>query len=84
MGIDFFDFVDHGTDDGAGLAGSVGGGTHAPEAVEDNAGDGVDHGGVGGDGENVAGDFDGAFFGGALDFLEALGMRHGADVPDVG
>ena len=37
-----------------------------------------------GDGKNVARDFNGAFFGGALDFLEALGMGHGADVPDVG
>ena len=34
-------------------------------------------------GKNVAGDFDGAFFGGALDFLEALGVGHRADVPDV-
>ena len=41
------------------------------------------HGGEGGQGQNVAGDFDGAFFGGALDFLEALGVRHRTDVPDV-
>ena len=43
----------------------------------------MDHGGEGCDGKNVAGDFDGAFFGGALDFLETLGMRHRANVPDV-
>ncbi len=41
------------------------------------------HGGEGGDGQNVAGDFDGALFGGALDFLETLGVGHRADVPDV-
>jgi len=51
--------------------------------VEHDAGDGVHHGGEGGHGQNVAGDFDGAFFGGALDFLEALGVGHRADVPDV-
>src|SRR5216684_6196605 len=51
--------------------------------MEDDAGDGVHHGGEGGEGQNVAGNFDGAFFGGALDFLDALGMRHGADVPNV-
>jgi hypothetical protein len=43
----------------------------------------VDHRRERGDGENVAGDFDGAFFRRALDFLNALGMGHGADVPDV-
>jgi len=47
-------------------------------------GDGVHHGGESCERENVAGDFDGALFGGALDFLDALGMRHGADMPDVG
>lgn len=41
------------------------------------------HGGEGGDGQNVASDFDGALFGGALDFLEALGVGHRTDVPDV-
>src|SRR5258708_6913195 len=51
--------------------------------MEHDAGEGVHHGGKGGDGQNVAGDFDGALFGGALDFLEALGMGHGADVPNV-
>ncbi len=83
LGVDFLDVGNHGADDGASFAGRVRGGGHAPEAVENNAGEGVDHGGEGGDGENVAGDFDSAFFGGALDFLEALGMGHGADVPDV-
>ena len=51
--------------------------------MEDDAGDGVHHGGEGGERQNVAGDFDGAFFGGALDFLDALGVRHRADVPDI-
>ena len=53
------------------------------EAVENDSREGVDHGGESGDGKNVAGDFNGAFFGGALDFLETLGMRHRANVPDV-
>ncbi len=83
LGVDFFYFVDHVPDDGVGFAGGVAGGAHAPEAMEDDAGDGVNHGGEGGDGENVTRDFDGALFGGALDFLEALGVGHGADVPDV-
>ena len=51
--------------------------------MEDDAGDSVNHSGEGGDGEDVASDFNGAFFGGTLDFLEALGVGHGADVPDV-
>ena len=41
------------------------------------------HGGECGHGKNVAGDFDGTLLGGALDFLETLGVGHGADVPDV-
>ena len=81
--IDGANLGDHFADDGAGFAGSVARGAHAPETVEDYAGDGVDHRSESGDGEYVAGDFDGAFFGGALDFLDALGVRHGADVPDV-
>ena len=84
LGIDFFDFIDHVFDYGAGFAGGVGGGAHSPEAMENDAGDGVNHGGESGNGKNVAGDFDGAFFGGALDFLEALGVGHGADMPDIG
>src|SRR5580704_3477268 len=72
--VDFFYFVDHRADDGAGFARGVARGAHAPEAVEDNAGDGVNHRGEGGDGEYVTRDFDGAFLGGALDFLEALGV----------
>ncbi len=51
--------------------------------MEHDAGNGVHHGCEGGERENVARDFDSALFGGALDFLYALGMRHGADVPDV-
>ena len=81
--IDFFYFFDHCADYGARLVGGVARSAHAPEAVEDNAGDGVDHRGEGSDGKNVTRDFDGAFFGGALDFVEALGVGHGADVPDV-
>ncbi len=83
LGVDFFDLGDHGADDGAGFAGRVRGGTHAPEAMEDDAGESVHHGGESGDGQDVASNFDGAFFGGALDFLEALGVGHRADVPDV-
>ena len=81
--IDFFYFFDHVFDDGAGFAGGVAGGAHTPESMEDDAGDGVNHRGESGDREHIAGDFNGAFFGGALDFLEALGVGHGADVPDV-
>src|SRR5882762_218244 len=73
----------HRADDGAGFAGRVRGATHAPEAVQDDTGDGVHHGGEGGDGQDVAGDFDGAFLGGAFDFLETLGIGHRADVPNV-
>lgn len=51
--------------------------------MENDAGDGVDHSGEGGDWENVAGDFYGPLFGRAFDFLQALGVRHGANVPDV-
>ena len=83
LGVDFLDVCDHRADDGAGLAGRVRGGAHAPEAVQNNAGDGVHHGGEGGHGQDVAGDFDGAFFGGAFDFLEALGIGHRADVPNL-
>jgi len=43
----------------------------------------VHHGREGGDRENVAGDFDGALFCRALDFLNSLGMGKRADVPDV-
>ena len=51
--------------------------------MEDDAGNGVHHGGERGDWENVSGDFDGALFSGTLNFLDALGMGHGADVPNV-
>src|SRR5436305_648266 len=51
--------------------------------MEHDAGDGVHHGRESGERQNVTRDFDGALFGGALNFLDALGMRHGADVPDV-
>src|SRR5882672_10252727 len=52
--------------------------------MEHDAGDGVHHGGESGKRKNVAGDFDGALFRGALNFLDALRMGHGADVPDIG
>src|SRR5207249_9292467 len=83
LDVDFLYARDHRADDGAGFAGRIRGGAHAPQTVEDDAGDGVHHGGEGGDGQDVAGDFDGAFFGGALDLLETLGVGHRADVPDV-
>ncbi len=51
--------------------------------MEDDAGDGVDHRGEGGDGKNVARDFDGAFFGRAFDFLDVLGIGIRADAPNV-
>jgi len=84
LGIDFFYFLDHVFDNGTGFTGCVARGAHAPETVEDDAGDGVDHRGESGDGKNVAGNFDGAFFGGALDFLDVLGAGVRANVPDVG
>ncbi len=83
LGIDFFDMRDHRADDGAGFAGRVRGGAHAPEAVQNDAGDGVHHGGEGGDWQDIAGDFDGTLFGGAFDFLETLGIGHRADVPNI-
>ena len=83
MGVDFLDVSDHGADDGAGFAGRVRGGAHAPEAMENDTGDGVDHGGESGDRQDISGDFDSAFFGGAFDFLETLGVGHGTNVPDV-
>ena len=43
----------------------------------------MNHRGECGNGENIACDFDGAFFGGAFDFLDAFGMRHRADMPNV-
>ncbi len=83
MRVDVFYEGDHFADDDPRLAGGVGGCAHAPEAMKNDAGHGVHHGGEGGDRKNVARDFYGAFFGGALDFLEALGMRHWADMPDI-
>ena len=74
---------DHVADDSAGFAGRVRGGTHAPEAMEDDTRDGVHHGGEGRDGQDIAGDFDRALFGRAFDLLDALRVRHRADVPDV-
>ncbi len=44
---------------------------------------GMNHGGERRDRQNIAGDLDGALFGGPLDFLNALGMRHWADVPNI-
>ena len=82
--IDLFYFLDHVFDYGARFAGRVAGSAHAPETVEDDAGDGVDHRGESGDGENVARDFDGTFFCCALDFLDVLGAGIRANVPNVG
>jgi hypothetical protein len=81
--VDIFHQSDHVADDGEGFAGCVGCRAHSPEAVQNDAGDSVHHGGESGDRKNIAGDFDGAFFSGAFDFLQALGMGHGADVPDI-
>src|SRR5256885_8973253 len=41
------------------------------------------HGGEGRERKHVARDLYGTFFGPALDFLQAFGMRHRANVPDV-
>src|SRR5271170_1689579 len=43
----------------------------------------VDHGGKGGDRQDIPGNFYSALFGGALDFVEAFRMRHRTDMPDV-
>jgi len=51
--------------------------------MKNDAGDGMNHRGECGNRENIACDFNGAFFSGTLDFLDAFGMRHRADVPDV-
>src|SRR5215469_7176300 len=51
--------------------------------MKNDARKGVHHGGERGDGENVARNFDGALFGRALDLLQALRMRHRADVPYI-
>ena len=45
--------------------------------------DGATTGGERGERQNIASNLDGALFGGALDFLNALRMGHRADVPDV-
>src|SRR5207248_904019 len=81
--IDIFYVGDHLADNGAGFAGSIRGRAHAPEAMENDAGNGMHHGGEGGYGKNVASDFHGTLFSGAFDFLQAFGMGHRADVPDV-
>src|SRR5258708_35405500 len=51
--------------------------------MQNDAGDRVHHGGESGNRQYIAPDFDGALFRGALDFLNALGVRHRADVPNV-
>ena len=49
LGIELANLRHHFADDGAGFAGRVRGGAHAPEAVKDDTGDGVHHGGESGD-----------------------------------
>src|SRR5690349_18952522 len=51
--------------------------------MEHDARYGVHHRGECSEGQNVARDFNGALFCRTLNFLDALGMRHRADVPDV-
>ena len=51
--------------------------------MEDDARDGVDHRGESGYGEDVTCDFNGAFFRGALDLLDVLGVGIRANVPNV-
>ena len=74
---------DHIADYGAGFARRVRSGAHAPQSVENDARDRMHHRGEGGHRQSVARNFNGALFGGAFNFLNALGMRHRADVPDV-
>ena len=83
--VDGADLRDHCADDGAGFAGVAASRRSCARGGEDGCrGDGVNHRGESGDGEYVTRDFDGALFGGAPpDFLEALGVGHGADVPDI-
>ena len=56
---------------------------HAPQPVQHDAGKRVHHRGRRRDGQHVARDFDRAFLRLPVHFLHALGVRHGADVPDV-
>ena len=51
--------------------------------MKNDARDGMNHRGECGNRENIACDFNGAFFSGAFDFLDAFGMRHRADMPNV-
>ena len=64
---------DHVSDHGASFARGVASRAHAPEAMKNDAGDGVHHRRESGDRKDIAGDFYGPFFGGALDFLDVLG-----------
>ena len=70
FGIDFADGADHFADHFARFGRSVGRRLHAPEAMQDDAGKRVHHGGESGDGQDVARDFDGALFGLTRDFLQ--------------
>ena len=56
---------------------------HAPQPMQHDSGNGVHHGRECGQRQNVSRDFDGALFGRALDLLDAIHVRHRADMPDV-
>ena len=82
--IDFANAADHGFENRARFGRSVAGRLHVPETMENDSGERMHHGGEGGDGKNVAGDFDGALLRGALDLLNPAGMRHRTHMPNVG
>jgi len=57
---------------------------HTPKPMEHDAGDGVHHSGECGERKKRSGRFRWRAFRRSARFSNALGMRHGADVPDVG
>ena len=81
--IDLFYLRDHRADYFSGFARRVARVAHTPEAVEDDAGDGVHHGGERRYRQDVTRYFYGSLFRRAFDFAYALGVGHGADVPDI-
>ena len=82
--IDFAHARDHLADHGARFGRRIRRRRHAPQAMQHDAGKRVHHGGRRRDRQDVARDFDGALLRLAVHFLHALGVRHRADVPDVG
>ncbi len=81
--IDFANARYHFTDDLARFGGRVARGLHAPQSMENDAGNRMHHCGEGRNGQHVTSYFNGALFGLAFDFLNSLRVGHGANVPDV-